>query len=369
MAVIWPPTGQSRGVKLQQAMPRPPSCMRVRTSARGGAAPRHRPEGITIHHIMLGRPTIRPFPAFNADEDAEELRQAMKGIGTDEARIIKVLANRSASQRKAIASRYLALFGKHLEKDLKRELTGNFEEVVLASLQDVAEMKACALRKAMKGAGTKEHVLIQVIAVASNSELQQIKHAYQTIVERDLEKDISSETSGDFRCILVAMLQAQRDENPNVNQAQVEVDADALYKSGEGRMGTEESRFTQIFSQRSFQHIKEIAKTYAIRYKKTLIEAIKSETSGDYRETLITIVSFAEDQIVLYVKWLQDSMVGMGTRDDDLIRLILSSAEINLGDIKEAYQRKTNKLLTNAIQSETSGDYKRMLIAIVEGNA
>lgn len=41
-------------------------------------------------------------------------------------------------------------------------------------------MKACALRKAMKGAGTKEHVLIQVIAVASNSELQQIKHAYQT---------------------------------------------------------------------------------------------------------------------------------------------------------------------------------------------
>nr|UZN72723.1 annexin B12 [Taenia hydatigena] len=318
---------------------------------------------------MNGRPTIRPFPAFSADKDAEELRQAMKGLGTDEAKIIRVLANRSASQRKAIASRYLALFGKHLEKDLKRELTGNFEDVVLASLQEVAEMKACALRKAMKGAGTKEHVLIQVIAVASNSELQQIKHAYQTIVERDLEKDIVSETSGDFRCILVAMLQAQRDENPHVNQIQVETDVDALYESGEGRIGTEESRFTQIFSQRSFPHIKEIAKIYANRYKKTLIEAIKSETSGDYRETLITIALFAEDQVAPIVKWLQDSMAGMGTRDDDLIRLILSCAETNLEDVKEAYQRKTNKLLTNAIQSETSGDYKRMLVAIVEGNA
>lgn len=319
--------------------------------------------------MMTGRPTIRPSPSFNADKDAEELRQAMKGIGTDEAKIIKVLTNRSASQRKAIASRYLALFGKHLEKDLKSELKGNFEDVVLASLQEVVEMKACALRKAMKGVGTKEHVLIQIIAVASNVEIQQIKHAYQTIVERDLEKDIVSETSGDFRRILVAMLQAQRDENPQVNQTQVEVDVDALYESGEGRVGTEESRFTQIFSQRSFPHIKEIAKTYANRYKKTIYEAIRSETSGNYCETLVTIVSYAEDQISLFVNWLQDSMAGLGTRDDDLIRLILSWAEVNLEDIKEAYQRKTNKLLTNAIESETSGDYKRMLISIVEGNA
>uniref|UniRef100_A0A0R3XCH0 Exocyst complex component Sec6 n=1 Tax=Hydatigena taeniaeformis TaxID=6205 RepID=A0A0R3XCH0_HYDTA len=186
-----------------------------------------------------------------------------------------------------------------------------------------------------------------------------------------LEKDIVSETSGDFRRILVAMLQAQRDENPQVNQTQVEVDVDALYESGEGRVGTEESRFTQIFSQRSFPHIKEIAKTYANRYKKTIYEAIRSETSGNYCETLVTIVSYAEDQISLFVNWLQDSMAGLGTRDDDLIRLILSWAEVisTLDSVFPTYQRKTNKLLTNAIESETSGDYKRMLISIVEGNA
>lgn len=45
---------------------------------------------------------------------------------------------------------------------------------------------------------------------------------------------MSSETSGDFKRILVAILQAQRDENPNIDRAKVEVDADALYKSGEG---------------------------------------------------------------------------------------------------------------------------------------
>ncbi len=33
-------------------------------------------------------------------------------VGTDEAAIIKVFANRSAVQRKAIASKYLAAYGK-----------------------------------------------------------------------------------------------------------------------------------------------------------------------------------------------------------------------------------------------------------------
>ena len=42
-------------------------------------------------------------------------------------------------------------------------------------------------------------------------------------------------------------------------------------------------------------------------------------------------------------------------------------SQIDLEDIKEVYQRLTKKLLSNAIQSETSGDYKRMLIAIVDG--
>uniref|UniRef100_A0A5K3F3I8 Annexin n=1 Tax=Mesocestoides corti TaxID=53468 RepID=A0A5K3F3I8_MESCO len=239
---------------------------------------------------MAGRPTIRPVSPFQPDKDAERLRQAMRGLGTDEAKIINILVNRSAVQRKTIASRYLALFGKYLEKDLKSELTGNFEDIVLASLREVPEMNAHALRKAMKFPGTTERVLIQVISTASNAEILDIKRAYQTVIERDLEKDIVSETSGDFQRILVAMLQAQRDENPQFNSQQAEMDCDALYQCGEGRRGTEEAKFTQIFSQRSFPHIKEIAKVYATRYKKTLIDAIKSETSGSYRDTLLSIV-------------------------------------------------------------------------------
>ncbi|KAM7536219.1 hypothetical protein Aperf_G00000097461 [Anoplocephala perfoliata] len=316
---------------------------------------------------MTGHPTIRPFPSFNADKDAEELRQAMKGMGADEKKIINVLSKRTVAQRKEIASRYSALYERDLKKDLKSELKGNFEDIVLASMLEVPELKASALLKAMKGMSTDEKVLVQVFSVASNQEIQQITQAYKDLFYRNLEKDITSKTSGDFRRILVAILQARRDESGNVDQKKVETDVETLYKCGEGRLGTDEARFTQIFASRSFPHIKEIAKVYVGKYKKTLFDAIKSETSGSYRDILISIVAYTDDHIELYAKWINESMAGVGTRDDDLIRLILSRAEIDLEDIKEAYLRMKKRLLTTAIQNETSGDYKRMLIAIVEG--
>ncbi|KAK2727251.1 hypothetical protein QYM36_007929, partial [Artemia franciscana] len=60
----------------------------------------------------LGRPTVVPFQGFNATADAEALRKAMKGFGTDEATIFQVLSRRTADQRMDILRAYKANFGK-----------------------------------------------------------------------------------------------------------------------------------------------------------------------------------------------------------------------------------------------------------------
>ena len=91
-----------------------------------------------------------------AQKDAEDLRKAMKGFGTDEAALIKICANRTNSQRQAIKAAYKAAFGRDLIADLKSELHGKFEDAMIALFADPIEYDADQLREAMKGLGTNE---------------------------------------------------------------------------------------------------------------------------------------------------------------------------------------------------------------------
>ena len=95
-------------------------------------------------------PTIVTFPGFHAEADVMALKNAVKGVGTDEDTIITILANRSSSQRQEISQQYRLITGADLIKDLKGDLSGNFEEAVLALMEPPALYDAKLLYKAMK---------------------------------------------------------------------------------------------------------------------------------------------------------------------------------------------------------------------------
>ena len=58
------------------------------------------------------RGTVTDFPGFDEWEDAEILRKAMKGLGTDEESILTLLTSRSNAQRQEIAVAFKTLFGR-----------------------------------------------------------------------------------------------------------------------------------------------------------------------------------------------------------------------------------------------------------------
>ena len=167
----------------------------------------------------------------------------MKGFGTDERAITNVLGFRTLEQRLAIRNVYKQAYGKELTADLAGELSGNFKAIVLALMRSRPERDAYWLRKAMKGAGTDEDCLVEILCSRDNAEIKAIAQAYTREYERDLEADLASETSGTFKRFMVSLAQAHRPayDSP-IDVAKCRADAKRLYDAGEGRWGVRGAR-------------------------------------------------------------------------------------------------------------------------------
>ncbi|KAM4704923.1 annexin A13 [Rhinophrynus dorsalis] len=327
-------------------------------------------ESVSIKHhtlktILLTAPTIRHHHDFNAERDAKKLQKACKGAGTDEKAIIEILANRTSEQRQEVKQKYKSLYGKDLDKVLKSELSGNFEKTALALLDRPCEFDARELRSAMKGAGTNESLLIQILCTRANQQIKAIKEAYKRLFDRDLESDVKSETSGYFQKILISLLQADRDEGLSINEDLAGMDAKRLYEAGANRWGTDESEFNVILASRNYMQLRATFKAYEILHGKDILDAVKSETSGDLKKAYSTIVQCTKDCQGYFAKKLHKAMKGAGTDEATLIRILVTRAEIDLQTIKERYQELYKRSLADAIKSDTSGDFCRILLALL----
>jgi annexin A7/11 len=94
-----------------------------------------------------------------------------------------------------------------LEKELKKELSGNFERVIIALITTPANFLAQELRDAVSGMGTNEGRLIEILCPSTNYEIQEIRDAYFVLYNKHLENDIKGDTAGPFKSLMVSLLQ------------------------------------------------------------------------------------------------------------------------------------------------------------------
>ena len=302
---------------------------------------------------------------FNPEADCLVLRNAVHGWGTDEKAIINIIVNRNAAQRAEIRRTYKACFGKDLINRLKEDTSGNFKDIICAMFMTPPEYDAYCLYKAMKGLGTNEGVLIEIIGTRNGEQLQEIKDIFEKEYKNTLENWVKGDTSGNFRLLLVALLQCNRSNNPNHDLNACQEDANALYKAGAGRWGTDEATFIRIFANRSAAEIACINQCYLKMRGKGILYAIDKEFSGDVKKLLQTIVGALLDIHGYFAMRIRESVKGLGTNDSKLVRVIVSRCEIDLPQIKQAYQRIYQRDLLHDVRGDTSGYYRDILTNLI----
>nr|KAF6425273.1 hypothetical protein HJG59_009308 [Molossus molossus] len=253
-----------------------------------------------------------------------------------------------------------------LTETLKSELSGNFEKVMVALMYPPYRYEAKELHDAMKGIGTKEGVIIEILASRTKSQLQEIMKAYEEDYGSSLEEDIRADTSGYLERVLVCLLQGSRDDVSRVvDPALALQDAQDLYAAGEKIQGTDEMKFITILCTRSATHLLRVFEEYEKIAGKSIEDSIKSETHGSLEQAMLTVVKCTRNLHSYFAERLYRAMKGLGTHDRTLIRIIVSRSEIDLNLIKCQFQKMYGKTLSSMITGDTSGDYKNALLNLV----
>eukprot|EP00127_Corallochytrium_limacisporum_P006843 Clim_evm58s236 gene=Clim_evmTU58s236 len=338
-------------------------------NAQAGAPP---PQGygsaMSVHTLENpGRPSIKAGRGEPV-RDAEILRKAMKGFGTDEKALISVLGARTLKEKFEIGRAFKTAYGKDLVKDLDSETSGDFGMLVEHQIKTPAMWDAWNIRKACKGAGTNETLLIMILASRTNEEIHEIRQAFKREYHVELDNVLKSETSGHFERLLVSLAQGNRQKSGPVDANMAREDASRLKAAGIDKLGTDESQFNAILCTRSFPQLRATFDEYSKLTGKDILQSLHSEMSGDLYSGMKAVVCIARDPPTYFAERAYKAMKGMGTQEQILNYVVVARAEKDMEDIKEAYMKQYKKSLVSAIESDTSGDYKRMLVAMVNGN-
>ena len=237
---------------------------------------------------------------------------------------------------------------------------------MIALFADPIEYDADQLREAMKGLGTNEDTLIEIIASRPPHILKAVKDRYQQKYQRDLETDVKKETCGTLQHLLIALLQCNRSVNSSPNVARCAEIAQEIHQAGEAKMGTDESVFNKYFCTLSPMELACVAQQYHKLTGHTILQAIDKEFSGDSKKALRTIVYATLSPSEYFATRVNDAIKGWGTKDHLLIRILITRDEIDMPQIKQYYKQLFGKDMVQAVKSDISGDYQKLMIELCD---
>jgi len=332
--------------------------------------------------------TCPVHPNFNeqvATEAAKELRKAMKGMGCDKKKVAEVTGRFNANQRAVIRNAFRTIdqvmFGKgkerNLLRDLKSELGGSYEKLACACYESLAEYDARLVLNALAGMGFNSEMLIEVICTRTNKQIEAMKSAWTTSLrkQKSMIECVRGETkkvmSGNhFQSLMLTILEGQRPPNKKPDDQQVQTDAETLNRFiKQEKKSDAKSKFIDIYTQRSWAHIAALSERFSDVSKKYTMEAAIKRAFGDGSDTsqaLRVINKFCSSPYDFWAEKLRQSMKGMGTKDDLLIRIVITRSEVDMLQIKNVFgQRYGNgKTLKNWIEDDVSGAYCKLLLKL-----
>jgi annexin A7/11 len=212
------------------------------------------------------------------------------------------------------------------------------------------------LHKAIAGLGTDEKTLIKILGNRNKQQLYDIAMIYGKKKKNSLEKDLKGDCSGNFLALQLELIKPI-----------MTVKLDTLKKAMDG-IGTREKALIDVLCLAHPQEMIELKRLF----NGNLESRVKSETSGDLKKLLERLIEGKRMPYTMMDPNMAEKVAKdlydagerrFGTDDSVFIKIFTTYPPEFLQLVDAHYMRRYGHSLRNAVEKETSGDYKLALIA------
>jgi len=230
------------------------------------------------------------------ESEAYMLKKGMDGLGCNVKVVYSILLGRSNDEINRIKVNYYKLYTKDLGKRLASELHGDMERLVFNCLQggeEAYDPQYHTEEKAKKDAdeiydkgqgkffGTDEKAIFKILCASPPEHILNIDKAYAEKRGYTLTKAMEKEMSGNVSAATIHLIGMKT--KPYATAA-------AMIKEACRGIGTDELLLTTCIVR--YQHIlKDVMAAHIELYGKTIHDRVRSETSGNYKELLLTVLN------------------------------------------------------------------------------
>ncbi|KAE9467262.1 hypothetical protein C3L33_00829, partial [Rhododendron williamsianum] len=246
------------------------------------------------NELMFSPDLKRAFLLRMDDPTSRDAKIVKHGLSNNLNVAIEVICSRTPSKLEELKKAYRTMFTTYLDEDIESYAQGDNKKLLVAYAGTIRsespEVDAVMVEKDAKDLfkdgewryGTDEETFIRIFSERSCAHLAAINSAYRKLYVNSLKKAVKRETSSEFKCALLTILQCA--ENPEKYFAK------ALHKAMDG-LGTDDETLTRIIVSRAEVDIEKIKAEYLKKYGKPLSDVVHSETSGHYRAFLLSLLN------------------------------------------------------------------------------
>ena len=308
-----------------------------------------------VDWLFLENEALLCFVAFL---DVESIREATKGWGTDDTRLIRAFTTRNKRALARVNIGYRNKYEAPLQKLIEDELGDNSWYSYLAKFLVVQSEQAdlMVLDLAMDGPTIDHQALVEFLCARHPKRVRAAKAKWEGFHDESLVDKLADTLSGDMQRLALKMLKGKRDVDDDI------VD-DSLARKQAHQLHDGALDYIDVLCTNASEQNALCAKYFEEAYDTSLRRAISQEYSGPVKNALLALLQGPAEW---YASQLKAAFSGTEVNEKAICRILGAHDKEEIKEIAVKFDKKYNVTLKSMLSEMCKGNYKRLAVAWVD---